>query len=175
MKKLVAVLMVLCMVLTVAAAFAEESEPIVVNWSDYEADAADIAGQFAVVGPTGLVMFVPAEFKDSEISEEARQGGTFMVLKTENEERAVVSGQVVEMNIDTFMAGLEGQGVTKYETVLNGLYCYRFNITAVGITTSCIVFSTEQDGIVVFSFTLSDQEPYASLYKVMVSSIQPAE
>ena len=44
------------------------------------------------------------------------------------------------------------------------------------ILTSCVAFRTDQDGtIFVFSFTLSDQEPYASLYKVMVSSIQLAE
>ena len=32
MKKLVAVLMILCVVMTAAAAFAEETEPNVVNW-----------------------------------------------------------------------------------------------------------------------------------------------
>ncbi len=175
MKKLVAVLMILCLVMTGVAAFAEETEQTVINWSDYEADAANIDGQFAHVSQTGLIMFIPAEFQDSEISEEALSGGTFMVLKTESEDRAVVSGQTVALDIDTFKASIEGQGIQMWDTILNGLNCYQFNVEAAGIVTSCIVFSTEQNGMIIFSFTLSDQEPYASLYKVMASSIQLAE
>lgn len=174
MKKLVAVLMILCLAVPFTAAFAEEGDPIVIRWSDFEADAAQIDGQFAHVSKTGLIMFVPDVFKDSDISEEAMAGGTFMVLKAEDEERAVVSAQTVSMDLGTFKASLEGQGITMYETVLNDLHCYQFNIEAVGIVTACIVFETDQDGIMIFSFTLADQEPYRSMYQVMVSSLQLA-
>ena len=178
MKKLIAVLMIMCLAVTAVTSLAEETETeqIVVNWSDYEADAAGIEGDFAHLSQTGLIMFIPAEFKDSEISDEGLDRGTFMVLKNENEGRAIVSGQAAELDMDTFLADLQSQGITIWETVLNGLNCYQFNIEAAGILTSCVAFRTDQDGtIFVFSFTLSDQEPYASLYKVMVSSIQLAE
>ena len=175
MKKLVSALMVLCLVVTAAAAFADETEPNVVNWSDYEANAADIDGQFANIAQTGLKMFIPAEFVDTEISEETLAAGTFMVLKTEKEEKAVVNAQIVAVDINTFRAGMESQGKTIWKTILNGLPCLQFNVEAEGVTTSCFTFGTEQGSVVVFGFTLSNQEPYTSLYKVMASSIQIAE
>ena len=65
MKKLLTVFMALCVMLTAVTAvtaFAGEAAPTVVNWSDHEAEAAKIEGQFANVAQTGLKMFVPAEF-----------------------------------------------------------------------------------------------------------------
>lgn len=174
-KKLIAVLMSLCLILAAVAVFAEEAAPTVVNWNDHKADADGIDGQFARVADTGLVMFIPAEFKDTELSEETLAGGTFMVLKSEKEEKATVTAQILDTEITLFKAGLEKQGVKLYETLLNGLPCYQFNVEAEGVTTSCFVFGTDQGSIVVFSFTLSNEEAYNSLYKVMASSIQSAE
>ena len=57
---------------------------------------------------------------------------------------------------------------------VNGLRGIQFSAEAEGVTTSCLAFSTEQGGILVFSFTLANQEPYTGLSKVMVSSIQRA-
>ena len=98
-----------------------------------------------------------------------------MVLKTEKEERAVVNAQVVDVDFDTFRAGMKKQGKTLWETVLNGLPCFQFNVEAEGVTTSCLAFGTEQGSILIFGFTLSNEEPYTSLYRVMGSSIQIAE
>ncbi len=174
MKKLIAVLMSLCM-LFCAAAFAGEAEVSVVNWSDYEAEAAKIEGQFADVGQTGLKMFIPAEFKDTELSEETLAGGTFMVLKSEKEDKAVVNAQVVPVSLDAFMAKLEDAGTALRATELNGLPCCQFSVKTDDVVTVCFAFSTEQGGVLVFGFTLCDQEPYTGLYKVMAASIQRAE
>ena len=46
MKKLIVVLMSLCLVFCAAAAFSEETEVTTVNWSDYESQAADVEGNF---------------------------------------------------------------------------------------------------------------------------------
>lgn len=175
MKKLFAVMMVLCVMLTAAAAFAGETAPTAVNWSDHEADAAKVEGQFADVAQTGLKMFVPAEFKDTEIPKETLDAGTFLVLKTEKNDKAVVNAQIVETSIDTFKAGLEKEGKTLWEMVVNGLPCTQFSAEAEGVTTVCFAFGTEKGTTLVFSFTLADQEPYTSLYKVMASSIQKAQ
>ena len=175
MKKLFAVMMALCVMLTAAAAFAGEAAPTAVNWSDHEADAAKIEGQFANVGETGLKMFVPAEFKAAGIPQETLDAGTFLVLKTEKNDKAVVNAQIVETGIDTFKAGLEKEGKTLWEMVLNGLPCTQFSVQAEGVTTVCFAFGTEKGTTLVFSFTLADQEPYTSLYKVMAASIQAAQ
>ena len=124
MKKLIAALMSLCLILTAAAALGEtaeeavETEPIVVNWSDYEAAVEDVDGQFAQVSDTGLVMFIPAMFKDTELSDETLEGGTFLVLKSETEENVVVSAQYAAVDIALFKAGLASQGVTLYDVTL---------------------------------------------------------
>ena len=175
MKKLFAVMMVLCVMLTAAAAFAGETAPTAVNWSDHEADAAKIEGQFANVGETGLRMFVPAEFKDTEIPKETLDAGTFMVLKSDKEYKAVVNAQIVETSIDAFKAGLQSQGKTLWEMIVNGLPCTQFSVQAEGVTTVCFAFGTEKGTTLVFGFTLADQEPYTSLYKVMASSIQKVQ
>ena len=175
MKKLFAVMMALCVMLTAAAAFAGETNVTTVNWSDHEADAAKIEGQFANVAQTGLRMFVPAEFKDTEIPKETLDGGTFMVLKSGKEEKAVVNAQLVSVDLASFKAKLESEGKTVWDMSVNGLSSIQFSVEADGVTTSCFAFGTEKGTTLVFSFTLANQEPYTGLYKVMVSSIQRAE
>ena len=175
MKKLFAVLMVLCVMLTAAAAFAGETNVTTVNWSDHEADAAKIEGQFANVAGTGLRMFIPAEFKDTEIPKENQDKGTILVLKSDKEDKAVVNAQVGSVDIASFKAKLESEGKTVWDMNVNGLPGIQFSVEAEGVTTSCFAFSTENGGILMFNFTLANQEPYTGLYKVMVSSIQRAE
>ncbi len=175
MKTLIAVLMSLCLMMTAVAALAGAGDPVTINWRDYEADAANVEGQFATVAGTGLKMFIPAEFVDSEISEENAAGGTIMVLKTEKAEKAVVNAQVVATDLDSLKTLLEEQGRTLWATVLNGIPCLQFTVDTEGVITSCFAFGTEGGHTLVFGFTLANQEPYTSLYKLMVSSIQIAE
>ena len=178
MKKLLTVFMALCVMLTAVTAvtaFAGEAAPTVVNWSDHEAEAAKIEGQFANVAQTGLKMFVPAEFKDTEIPKEALDGGTFMILKTEKEEKAVVNAQLIAADAAALKAKLQSEGKTVWDTVINGLPCLQFSVDVNGVTTSCFAFGTEKGSTVMFSFILVNQEPYTGLYKLMAASIQRAE
>ena len=174
MKKLIAALMSLCLIFC-AAAFAANTDPHKINWSDYEAQAANVEGQFANVAQTGLKMFVPAEFKDTDIPEEALQGGTFMVLKSGREEKAVINAQILSIDIDTFKAGMESQGKEAWQVEVNGLIGYQFMIEAEGVSTACLAIGTEKGTVLTFNFTLVDQEPYTGLYKVMAASIPRAE
>ena len=175
MKKLFAVMMTLCLMLTAVAAFAAETNPTVVNWADHEADAANVEGQFANVASTGLKMFVPAEFKDTDIPQEALDGGTFLILKSDKEAKAMVNGQVVSVDLASLKAKLQSEGKSVWDMVINGLEGIQFSVTAEGVTSSCFAFATEKGNTVIFSFLLSDQEPYAGLYKLMVASLQRAE
>ena len=176
MKKLFIVFLVLNLMVAAVAAFAgEAAAPTVVNWSEHEADASKIEGQFGDVSKTGLKMFVPAEFKDTEIPKEVLDGGTFMVLKSAKEEKAVVKAQFVAVDAASFKTKLQSEGKTVWDTVINGLPCLQFSVDVDGVTTSCFAFATESSAVVVFSFSLVNQEPYTSLYKVMASSIQRAE
>ena len=158
-----------------AAAFAAGADPHKINWSDFEAQAANTEGQFAHVAETGLKMFVPAEFKDTEIPEETLKGGTFMVLKSSKEEKAVINAQILSIDIDTFKAGMESEGKPAWPVEVNGLNSFQFMIEANGVSTACLAFGTEKGTVLTFSFTLVDQEPYTGLYKMMAASIQRAE
>ena len=108
MKKLIAVLLSLCLMIGAAAAFAENT-PRSINWSDHESKAAN--GQFTNVTGTSLKMYVPAEFKSTELSDETFMRGTSMVLKSEKNDKVVVNAQTVSMDMAAFKANMEKKGI----------------------------------------------------------------
>ncbi len=171
MKKLFAALMALCLMLS-AAAFAQET--LTVKWDDYEAKAAAMEGRFAEVGNTGLKMFIPAQFKDTRLSEETLAGGTFMVLKQEGGD-GIVTAQVVKLDIDSFKASLNKQGMTLYASTVNGIPFIQFNAETNGTTNTVLALSMDQNTTLVFSFAPFNRNPYTDLFKVMAASLQKAE
>ena len=175
MKKPIAALMALRLIFCAAAALAAEPEVMKINRSGYEALTAKMEGRFAAVSETGLKMFIPAEFRDTEISEETPKGGTFPVLKRDKDEKAIVNAQRLAVAPDAFKAEMESKGLTLYPTELNGLPCLQFNVEAGGVTTGCFAFGTENGGIAVFSFSPINREPCAAVYKVTAASIRRAE
>ena len=174
MKKLFAVMMALCLMLT-AAAFAEGTDTVTINWADHEAEAANIQGVFGNISTTGLKMFVPDEFENQEISEETLNSGIILVLKSNKEEKAVVNAQVMNGDIATVKATLEQQGATVRNATINGIPGITFTAGSNGVVAACFGFATSVGMTLIFTFANADQEPYTSLYKVMASSIQLAQ
>lgn len=174
MKKLFAVMMALCLMLT-AAAFAEGTDTVTINWADHEAEAANIQGVFGNISTTGLKMFVPDEFENQEISEETLNSGIILVLKSNKEEKAVVNAQVMNGDIATVKATLEQQGATVRNAMINGIPGITFTAGSNGVVAACFGFATSAGMTLIFTFANADQEPYTSLYKVMASSIQLAQ
>ena len=173
MKKLLAALLSLCLMLTAFAAFAEE-QVTKVSWSDYEAKAAEVPGQFVNLATTGLKMYVPNQFKDTEIPKESQEAGLFLLLKSEDG-KAVVTGQLVEIDVNTFAAGIKEKGYSVWSTEVNGTDYIQFSVTAEGVTNTSFALSTTSNQTLVFSFAPADQEPYASLFKLMAASMQAAK
>ena len=174
MKKLFAVMMALCLMLT-AAAFAEGTDTVTINWADHEAEAANIQGVFGNISTSGLKMFVPDEFENQEISEETLNSGIILVLKSNKEEKAVVNAQVMNGDIATVKATLEQQGATVRNATINGIPGITFTAGSNGVVAACFGFSTTAGATLIFTFANADQEPYTNLYKVMASSIQLAQ
>ncbi len=173
MKKMFAALLSLCLMLSCIAAFAEAPAEVI-DWSDYEAKAANEEGGFAEIGNTGLKMFVPARFQDTELSKETLESGIFMVLKPEGE-NAVVNAQVVPMDIDSFRATLEKQGVTLWDVTVNGIRFTYFSVETNGAMTYSFALPTEENTTLVFGFAAEDMEAYADLFKLMAASLQAAD
>ncbi len=177
MKKLFAVMMALCMMLSAVAAFAGEANVTSVNWSDHEADAAKIEGQFTKIADSGFKMFVPAKFKDASanLTQAERDKGMFMVLKSEKDDKAFVNAQIVPKHINEIVGSLQQDGHSVWEMRLNGLIAVQFSVEQDGVTASCFAFGSNTEKTLVFTFAPVNQEPYTSLYKVMASSIQSAQ
>ncbi len=173
MKKLLSLFLVFCLAFGAVSALAED-EPTVVNWSDYEDQAADVEGRFAEISDIGLKMFIPDVFRDTEISEETAANGTFLVLQTEDG-GAVVSAQAISMEIDQFRTTLEGNGHSTWETVVNGIHFIQFSVETDGVVSVCFAVPTTQDKTLAFSFSPADKEPYTSLFKLMAASMQTVE
>ena len=180
MKKLFAALLSLCLVLTGVAAIAEgtaaTNEPTVINFSDYEAKAAATEGQFGNISETGLKMFVPAEFKDTELTEEAKANGTFMVLKVDGKDVAV-TGQLVKTDIETFAAVAEKDGHSTFPVIINGVKYIEFSVADNGSIASSFCLSTTDGNTLVFTFAMaeSQREAYTDVFKMMAASMQPSK
>ena len=80
MKKIIAILMALC--LLTGFAMAEE-----INWSDIEDTVADsgIEGEFFSISDIGVKMFIPDVFQEAELSEDDVAEGYICYLTTEDE------------------------------------------------------------------------------------------
>ena len=178
MKNLFAALLCLCLMLTGIAALAEGSaqEPTVVNFSDYEAKAATMEGHFAKVSETGLMMFVPAEFKDMELSEEAKANGTFMILKVDGKDVAV-TGQLVKGDVEKVAAAAAADGHSTWNTIINGEKYVQFSVATNGTLTANFAFPTTDGNTLVFTFAMAEnlKDAYTDMFKVMAASLQPAK
>ena len=173
MKKLFALLVSVCMVLTALCAFAEEVKEI--NWSTYQEEAETMDGQMTSIPFAGMKMFVPSVFKDVELSDEEVEKGTFLLLKTEDE-TAVVKGQVMPLDKETFKATLTQSGIeTMWELRVNGISCTNFSMNSDGTVVTCFAFGTDDGRVLMYSFAPANQEPYTQLYRFMAASLQAAE
>ena len=163
MKKLFAAVLSLCLMLSAVAVFAEAAAPKEINWSDYTEQASKVNGD--------LQIFVPAEFKDNEISAEAAQKGNFLLLTAEDG-KAAVNGQIAPMSLDTFMVGVGQQAQNVTQLKINGILCTNFNLVNSGVLSTCIAINTDQNSTLLFSFTPANQDPYTNLIRIMVASLQ---
>ena len=85
MKKLLAIVMALCLALTAVAVFAESNESVkTVNWTEYQEKAAAAGGELTPINGTDLQIFIPKEFKETTLDEDTIAKGYIFVLKTED-------------------------------------------------------------------------------------------
>ena len=85
---------------------------------------------------------------------------------------AVVNARSVPLTLDAFIATLANSGVTTTTPLeINGLQCVNFTVQTDGVLTTCMVFPTANDSVVVFGFTPANVEPYTGLFRLMAASI----
>ena len=165
MKKLVVLILALCLLCSVASAAD-------LNWADAEEAASQIAGEFKTFDEISVKIWIPDVLKAVDAGE--NRIGYFMT----EDESAAISVQYVDMNgmsLEEYEAALKDDAdVSELEFgTVNGLpalsYMLKENDTA------CIAFTTEMGYILEVACAPMSDEGFAGLVALVISSIQSAE
>lgn len=172
MKKFLAVLLTLAMLMTSVSAFAAE-----LNWSDLSEKAAEMDpnAQFCAIADTGLMMWVPSVFLAVELSEEDMEDGYIAVLTTEDEsvEVYVFYMDLEGASLSDYIATAESYGYTDIgECTING-------IPALAMTdpendTGMLLFATDAGYAIAFGFYPFSDEGFQAVSLMMIGSLQVA-
>ena len=169
MKKIFAILMALC--LLVSCAMAEE-----INWADIEGTVAEsgIEGDFASISDIGVKMFIPSVFNDIELSEEDVANGYLCYLTTDDESGtvAVMYADVNGMSLEDYAASLPDVGATEVELgTLNGIPVVTYEVPE--NDTMNIAMMTDTGNAIEFVFNPASDEGFKSVATIIAASIQP--
>lgn len=184
MKKLMAVLLVLSLLVSSAAVFAQaetktEDEAVELNWADFEEliKNENWKGDFFSFDEVAVKFFVPEIFLPAELDDEMREEGYIAYFMPEDE-TAEIGVQYIDAgieDIDAYIEALKELGVTDAEKMtINGL-------TAVSYTNPddedvvCVAMVTEKGYILEFAFSPVSDEGFLAVSRIMVASIQPSE
>ncbi len=175
MKKLLALVMMLCMLCT--AAVAENASEI--TWSDVEATLTEqgLTGEFAVLDQLGLKIWLPNGLDAAEVSEaDAAAGRLALFTDAENTAYLAVDALHVEgMTLDQYYENaLAAEGVSDVEMVTaNGLSAVIYKSEAMDFWSASLVDTNSN--IINFVMGPASEEGSQIVFSVIVASIQPAE
>lgn len=173
MKKFVALMMMLCLVLA-SAAMAES-----VTWDEVGApavEAYELNGDFVSLDDIGLTIWVPAELNYTEPSEEDAANGRYALFVDEDQEcyLAVDALAVEGMTLDQALENAVANGMTEPEIVnINGLDALSYADPNNNI--GCIVLVDTNSNMIIFSFSPVDSDAGKIAFAVIGSSLMPLE
>ena len=185
MKKLFALILAALMVLgCTAVASAEQAQTLELNWEDFvgeieaseEAKAA-LSGDFVTMEEIALKIYIPAAFKQTELTDEDREAG-YIAYFTMGEDKGV-GIQYVDvggMSLEEYAQRLtEEYGYECMNAVVNGLPALAYSFTENDRETSVLAFSTEKGYILEIAFAPTNDEGFAAVAAVLMASVQAAE
>ncbi len=176
MKKLFALVMMLCM-LCAAVAVAEDASAI--NWTDVEATLAEqgLTGDFVVLDQLGLKVWLPNGLNAVEVSEaDAAAGRLALFTDAENTAYLTVDAVNVEgMTLDQYYENATAaEGVSDVEIVTaNGMNAVVYKSES--INSWCASLVDTNSNIISFVMGPASEEGSKIVFSVIVASIQPAE
>ena len=171
MKKLLAVLMLLCLFAT--AALAEVTE---VNWSDVEPvlEASGVEGDFWTFDEVAVKIWLPAELQPSELTEEDTANG-FIAHFADAEQTAQVSVVYVDvdgMSLEDYAAYLTEEGAQDIAMeIINGLQAVEYTLPEQDSLS--VAFATESGSILEITMMPLSEEGADMVWGMVGSSIQP--
>ena len=170
MKKLFALVLALLMLGSFACA-----EGVNLSWDDVAEQAATIEGEFKTFDEISVKIWIPDVLKESELSDEDREGGYIGYFMTDDQS-AAVGVQYVDMNgmsLDDYQEAIsEDEGVTEIERgTLNGFDALSYEYNGNGV----IAFTTEMGYILEVSCGPLSDDGFKAVAAIVICSIQPAE
>ena len=175
MKKLFALVLMLCMLCT--AAVAENASEM--NWSDVEPTLTEqgLTGDFAVLDQLGLKVWLPTGLNAVAVSEaDAAAGRLALFTDADNTAYLAVDALHVDgMTLDQYYENAKvSEGVSDVEMITaNGLNAVVYKSDAQDFWSASLVDTNSN--IINFVMGPASEEGSQIVFSVIVASIQPAE
>ncbi len=176
MKKIVALILTIAMMLCAGAAFATEAGgAIEINWADIEAQAAETVaqGEFVAFDEIAVKMWMPTALAAVELTDEDREQGYIGYYQPEDGSAAIAVMYVDAggMTLEAYKEQLTQIGATEMEdVVINGMEAVSYALEETD--TACVSFVTEAGYIFEVSGSPKSDEGFAALLSIVMASIQ---
>lgn len=172
MKKLLCVVMALCLMMT--AALAEEAT---LNWADFEPilEESGVAGEFVTFDEIAVKIWIPEGMNAVELSEEDVEQGFIGCFAPDDQsaQLSVVYADVSGMTLEEYgetLSSTEGVTEVEYGTV-NGLPCVTYQMPEQD--TVSIAFTTEAGYVLEVTCWPLSEENAVLVWGAVTASIQP--
>ena len=178
MKKMIAMLALLCVALLPFAAMAETATATI-TWEEAGAplvEASGLEGDFYALEELGLAIWLPAGLSAVELSEEDVADGYLYVL-TDDEETCLITVDAVNvegMTLDGVLEAAVAEGMFEPEIVIiNGLSAVSYKDEA--NNAGCIVLVDPNCNVITFSLMPIESEEAELAFALIMSSLMPLE
>jgi len=174
MKKLLVVVMALCLMMT--AALAEEVPAL--NWEDFEPvlEAGGVTGQFYTFDEIAIQIWMPEGLNPVELTEDDVANGYIGYFMPEDQSAAVsiVYVDVKDMSLEEYGQYLAGEAdVSEVEVgTVNGLPCVSYKMPEQDSVS--VTFTTEMGYALEVTCTPLSEENAELVWGAVIASIQPA-
>jgi len=173
MKKFLAVVMALCLMMT--CALAEEAPAL--NWEDFEPilEAGGVTGQFYTFDEVAVAIWMPEGLNPVELTEDDVANGYIGYFMPEDESAAVsiVYVDVNGMTLEEYGEYLASEaGATDIEVgTVNGLSCVSYNLPEQDSVS--VTFTTEMGYALEVTCAPMSEENAELVWGAVIASIQP--
>lgn len=173
MKKLLSVVIALCMMMCVALA----EEVPALNWEDFEPalEAGGVTGQFYTFDEIAVKMWLPEGLNPVELTDEDKENGYIGYFQPEDQSAtvAVMYVDVQGMSLEDYAAALPEYGATEIEVgTVNGLPCVSYELPEQDSVS--VTFTTEAGYVLEVTCAPLSEENAELVWGAVVSSIQGA-
>ena len=176
MKKMIALLALLCVALLPFASLAETATAI--TWEEVAPiiEASEISGDFYAMEDLNLAIWLPNGLSEVEITEEDAAKGLLSVLTDDEGSCALIISCVNQKGItlEELLDAAVKDGMKEPELVnINGLDALSY--TDAENNAGCIALVYTDGDVVIFSFTPIDAEGADVIFTLLMASLMPLE